>query len=294
MSALLDAFVRAANAGPADGEGVAAALREAAARGREAWPGVECADDVFGAWLGARVAADPLVALAERVRMLRAEDLWLSCACAAGSPAALSEFERVYVPDVRAAAARLGLAADRVEELVTDVRAKLLAPDGTRPPRIAEFAGRGDLHGWVKAVATRAGLDRLRRDTGAGTHAPDARLAEEVSPGDPELDLMRERYREEFRAAFASAFASLSSRERNLLRHQFLDQMSIDEVGTLYRVHRATAARWVARARESLLEAVTKDLASRLKLDPSELQSVIGLARSGVDLSLSRLLRTAQ
>lgn len=294
MSALLDAFVRAVNAVPTEGEGVAAALREAAERGREAWPGVECAGEMFGAWLGARVSVDAEVPLVERLRMLRAEDLWLACACAAGAPAALQAFEQAYVPDVRTAVSRLGLPADRVDEVVTEVRAKLLVSDGTRPPRIAEFAGRGDLHGWVKAVATRAGLDRLRRDTGADTHAPDARLAEEVSPGDPEMDLMRERYREEFRAAFAAAFATLSSRERNLLRHQFLDQMSVDEVGALYRVHRATAARWIARAREALLEAVTKDLASRLAIDPSELQSVIGLARSGVDLSLSRLLRTAQ
>ena len=42
----------------------------------------------------------------------------------------------------------------------------------------------------------------------------------------------------------AEAFAALESRERNLLRYALGDGLSVDAIGTLYRVHRATAARW--------------------------------------------------
>jgi hypothetical protein len=41
---------------------------------------------------------------------------------------------------------------------------------------------------------------------------------------------------------------TLSRRDRNLLRYQYFDHLTVDDIGALHRVHRATAARGVARA----------------------------------------------
>ena len=69
---------------------------------------------------------------------------------------------------------------------------------------------------------------------------------------DPELLHLKQHYREAFRAAFASAMTSLSSEERVLLRQHFIDGLNIDEIAALHHIHRATAARWLAQARETI------------------------------------------
>ena len=44
------------------------------------------------------------------------------------------------------------------------------------------------------------------------------------------------------------------------------------------------------QSRERLLKLTRGELASRLKLDGSELESLLGLVRSRLDLSLNRLM----
>ncbi|MFC1610733.1 transcriptional regulator, partial [Myxococcota bacterium] len=84
--------------------------------------------------------------------------------------------------------------------------------------------------------------------------------------------------------------ASLSAKDRNLLRQSLLDGLSIDQLGAIYRVHRATAARWLAGARERVLKETLSALRQRLKIDEAEFKSLINLVRSQLDLSLARLL----
>ena len=98
------------------------------------------------------------------------------------------------------------------------------------------------------------------------------------------------RYREDFKAAFEEAFASLDAKSRNLLRQSLLDNLSIDQLGAIYRVHRATAARWLASARDQVLEETRSVLRRRLQIDEREFMSLMNLVRSQLDLSLARLL----
>jgi RNA polymerase sigma-70 factor (ECF subfamily) len=48
--------------------------------------------------------------------------------------------------------------------------------------------------------------------------------------------------------------------------------------------------RQVAHARERLLKLTRVELAARMRLEGSELESLLGLVRSRLDLSLNRLL----
>jgi len=58
-------------------------------------------------------------------------------------------------------------------------------------------------------------------------------------------------------------------------------------------IHRATAARRIARAREQLVAATRRELVTRLELEDGELDEIIGLVTSRLDISLGALLKTA-
>jgi RNA polymerase sigma-70 factor (ECF subfamily) len=163
-------------------------------------------------------------------------------------------------------------------------------------PRIAEYGGRGSLTSWVRVAAIRLALDALA-DSGATRPPPDeegAALYDQLHADDPELELIRERHRDDVNAALRDAFAALSAEQRNLLRLSYRDGRSIDEIGALLATPRATVARWIARAREAVLEDARRSLEARLHLTPSELQSLVELLRSQLHLSVSRLLAEDQ
>ena len=107
---------------------------------------------------------------------------------------------------------------------------------------------------------------------------------------DLQLGYLRETYRPDVDAAIRAALESLSVDERALLRYSVVDGWSIDRIAELYGVHRSTAARKVASARDELGTAIRKELAARLAIPPAEVDSVVRLVQSRVDVSLSRLL----
>jgi RNA polymerase sigma-70 factor len=126
----------------------------------------------------------------------------------------------------------------------------LLVGDGS--PKIADYAGRGELVGWLRVTATRKALSLLRKtnreeslDDVLLDHWPD-------TGGDPSEQHLRAKYAAELKRAIHQAFADLEVRQRNLLRQHILDELTIDDLARLYRAHRATCARWVADAREIL------------------------------------------
>jgi len=74
------------------------------------------------------------------------------------------------------------------------------------------------------------------------------------------------------------------------MRPDHLDRLTIDDLARIYGVHRATAARWVAAAHEAVLDGCKRALAERLGLSTSELDSIIALVQSQLDISVHRYL----
>jgi RNA polymerase sigma-70 factor (ECF subfamily) len=72
-----------------------------------------------------------------------------------------------------------------------------------------------------------------------------------------------------------------------------LDELSIDELATIYRVHRATCARWLSDAREQVRKQTRRRLLERLGTPAAELDSFMRYLDSDLELSLPRLLRPA-
>ena len=96
--------------------------------------------------------------------------------------------------------------------------------------------------------------------------------------------LLKREHAGHFKAAFAEAVGAL-------LKQHLLERLSIDQLGALYRLHRATAARRVARARDALLEGTRAALARRLGLRAENLAGVLDLLASRLEVSMERLLR---
>jgi RNA polymerase sigma-70 factor (ECF subfamily) len=224
----------------------------------------------------------------EALAALEAADLHLACACAAGDPRALALFEEV-LGAVRPAVAQLGASAPDVDEVLQRLRLQLLVGP---PPGIAAYAGRGALRAWVRVVAVREAV-RLLRDRGRARSLEDGPLLESLLPDaapDAERELHGRQLRAAFREAFAQAIAGLPARDRLLLRQQVIDDLSIDEIGGLHRVNRATAARWLVKARQRLAADTRRALQARLGTSPAEVRRLLGLYLSRLDASVERLL----
>lgn len=170
-----------------------------------------------------------------------------------------------------------------IDEVAQQVREKLLVEK-----RLAGFTAEGPLGAWLRAVAVRLALNARRP---GAREVPCADLPDQpLADPDPELALLRARHRAAFKTAFEAAMHGLSSRERTLLRLTTLDGLSLASVGQMYGKDASTVSRWLAAAREALLEGTRAALATTLKLDSNGLDSVMRAADSELNVSLARLL----
>jgi RNA polymerase sigma-70 factor, ECF subfamily len=269
-------------------EATGAALVAMIAAARAPHPDVAIDDATFAAFAAARVceAEDLAAALAA----LPAGDVLLACGCAAGDRAAQAAFNGM-LDEVDAAAIAVRAPADTVDEVKQMLRAQLLVARGDRPPAIAGYAGRGSLRAWLRITATRELVRQIKKQL---RDVPlEQAILDEPGEGDPVLERLKAQYRAEFAVSLGEALLDLDARERTLLRLSILDQLGIDEIGAIYAVHRATAARWLVKARGSLVEATQKRLSTRLRLDEGEVTSVIRMIQSRLDVSVERLLDEA-
>ena len=263
------------------------------AEGRSAWPGFALdAVDVVG--FIARQVTDELADAA--LDGLRPADLYLACGCARGLPAAINSFDRDYMREVDIALARMRIGPPRLSDVKQLVRQRLFVGGGTAgvptsAGKIAEYGGRGDLRRWVRSVAVRTCLNDLRKGKREILVDDDQMIAQHaIAADDPEVEYMKRTYASEFKAAFSESLASLGPREQTLLRYHHVDNLNIDEIGAIYRVHRVTAFRWLEKAKEQLVKSTLEILRGRLKLPADELDSVLRMIRSQIHLSIVRQL----
>jgi RNA polymerase sigma-70 factor, ECF subfamily len=263
-------------------------LRDLCLDARAAWPQLKFDEAAFLSHVGRGFKNDRLPA--EDLAHVHAADALLAWRCAERDPIALSELERKWLAHLQPAMRRLekhGLSADDALQLL---RERLLVPKDGRAPKIAQYAGRGSLQSWLKTAALRTAMN-LARDAGAAKASGDEELIAASAPGqDVELDYIQARYRDIFRSAFQDALNHLSKRQRSLLRFQVLNGLSVDQIGGIYKVHRATAARWLAETRELLLHRTRTALSDRLGLETTELDSMMKLFGSRLDLSITGFL----
>jgi RNA polymerase sigma-70 factor (ECF subfamily) len=246
---------------------------------RGTWPGIELDGSAFAAYVRERAAPT-----------LHAADLYLACACARGDKTALAAFDRDHLARVGDFVKRVDPSAAFADEVRQVLRHKLFVRDGESRAKIADYTGRGPLGGWLRIAAIRVARD-LQRGQGRRAHHERGSDGDVRPPSpDPELQLVKGRYAGEFRTAFQTTLESLSAKERSVLSLYFLEGMTTSAIGALYRVEGATVRHWIKQMRAKILEETRRLLSARLELT-GDLDSILKLVESQLDLSISRLLR---
>ncbi|MFZ6177621.1 sigma factor-like helix-turn-helix DNA-binding protein [Nannocystis pusilla] len=271
-----------------------AVLRNRWDEARTPWPGVHIEREAFVAHCQSLLPDEPAAAV-EAVAGLHVVDLYLAYACAVPVDSlAVRLFEDRCLAEGAEALKSIDADPSFADEVRQIVRQRLLVGTEDGGPRLLEYAGRGPLAAWVRITLVRAGLTLRRQRGREQRRLGDLQDAAPASTGDPELDYLRVRYRVEFEQAFRDACGRLPERERAVLRLAVIDGLSVDRIGLVYGVHKATAARWLTRARGLLFEETRRLLTAALGLSPSEFGSLARLVHSQLDVQLSLLLRDPQ
>lgn len=260
------------------------AIADAWRAGRAAWPDLVLEEAAFAAHAA---TLDPSAA------MQYPADVYLAAACLAKDPVAIALFEREVLSAARTSIAAIDASPAFVDEVTQRVRTSLVVGDHGAP-KLLGYAGRGPLRAWVGITGARAALMMLRSQRRAKEVALESdewtAALVTISTNNPELELLKRQCAKAFGEALRDAIGGLEARLRSVLKMSFVDGLSIDEIGAVYAVHRATAARWIERARDEVFEATRRLLAERLALSETELDRMTSLVRSQLDVSLSQLL----
>jgi RNA polymerase sigma-70 factor, ECF subfamily len=234
-----------------------------------------------------RVYRNLLSRMSDHADSTHAADITLARACAEGDRAALGELERRISRDLAGALSRVGLTRAEIDEVGQIVRERLLVARPDRPAKILEYSGRGPLVGWLRAVIVRAGIDLRRQRRSNEISDDEPLLAATAATDDPTIEALRVRYADAFRIAFVDAVRALDADERNALRLNVVDGLNIEQIGTVFGIHRATVARWIAHARETIADETRRLLKERLGLREAEVESLVRLCRSRIDVGPS-------
>lgn len=220
-------------------------------------------------------------------------DLYLAIGLELGAPAALAVFERELLPGIRAALAHACRRSDVVDEIVQRVRVRVLVGDAGARPKIATYTGRGRLYAWLRVTALRM-FTNLARAEGRGDARDELATAAATSLAWPTPDrlLLDARHGPALREALGAALGALAPRERTLLRLHYLEGLALEAIATIYAVNKSTVSRWIAAAREGLLQHALGALRTDAlaPADTEELESLCAYLCGRLDLSLSRLL----
>lgn len=234
------------------------ALLEAYAAGQRVWPNVPLSHPQFCAYL-LRCGEEPRP-------LAHPAELYLCAACALGHQSAYRALEQAYFPPLKLAIQPLLRHRHAVEDVLQDIRGRLLVGN---EPKIASYRGSGSLGGWLRSVAIHAAQDHLRASKLNRQRAQKLVEAQRVNlegqaswtPASDEHALRRD-FIGACQWAWHAAVHSLTSVERKLLHHHFVSGLSIDILGELYGVHRATVARRIRRAADHLSQRVRAALSA--------------------------------
>jgi RNA polymerase sigma-70 factor (ECF subfamily) len=265
-------------------------LAAACARGRAAFKALVLDDLTFAKHLARAIkigGTDP-----RAISTLAIEDLFLACACLVGIEGAAAAFSARHGATIRGTITRMVRGADN-GEVEQQLTAALLVGSVATPARIGSYAGKAPLDRWLGVAAQRAALMWLRENR-TEARARDGAAAEPVAGGhtDPEMAFLKNRYRGDFEQALKESLGRLPERQRTLLRLHLVNGVSTEKIGQMFAVSQPTASRWLAAARETLLDDIKATLGNRLGASSDELASLAGMVASRLDLSLSMLLRS--
>ncbi len=231
---------------------------------------------------------------------LNSNDLCLAVACAKGDDAAWEDFFRDYRSYMLATARTMTQDPSAAEQLADSTFAELYGlreSGGERVSKFSFYSGRGSLRGWLRAVVYQLSADMHRQTSRfVQTEEPEdldrmarASLAPERATN-TEVAFIKERYRVSVADSLGRAIAELEARERLLLVYYYYDEMTLREIGQLFKVHEATISRWLAKVQKRVRKLVEKSLARDHRFNRREVNEAIQLAAEQMDINVRAYL----
>jgi RNA polymerase sigma-70 factor (ECF subfamily) len=225
----------------------------------------------------------------------RLPELALAYAAGRGIEAAVRELTARVEAPLRAAIVRAGYARVIADDATQETMILLLVGGDQRQPTLHSYQGRAPLAAWAKTIGLRlAGqLHAALRD--AEQRGRDAGSEPDLGPVH---DLVASSIRKEMcvavQRAFREAAAALSMFDRELLHAAFVEGESIDQLARRHAIHRATAARWLGKARRALDDALRAALARDLAITETEVSSVLRAVQTSLVLPVEPLAGSPQ
>ena len=194
---------------------------------------------------------------------LRADELALARACAAGSNSAWEIFLTRYREKLYLSALSIAREDSAARELADTLYADLYGTntrDGQRVSKLASYTGRGSLEGWLRTVLAQEYVNRYRRtkrlvsldeesEDGIQFRAPDP---DPAPPADQHVA-----------QATDEALATLSAEDRVVLNAYYLDGRTLAEIARMLGVHESTISRKIDKLAKSLRKQIVAALARR-------------------------------
>jgi RNA polymerase sigma-70 factor, ECF subfamily len=201
--------------------------------------------------------------LNELYTSLRAEELALARACAAGNEHAWEVFLTRYREKLYDIAGYITKESSAARELADSIYAELYGTttrDGQRTSKLASYTGRGSLEGWLRTVMVQEHVNRYRRqrrlvsldeetEEGVQFATPPSEPAIAV---DPRVE-----------AAIDEVLLTLSSEDRFVLASYFLDERTLAEIARTLGVHESTISRKLDKLAKSLRKQILAGLGRR-------------------------------
>jgi RNA polymerase sigma-70 factor (ECF subfamily) len=247
------------------------------AAARQKWPALVLERSILATYLQAR-AID-----GSRLAPEIAEDLYLACACLHDVPQALRIFRDRYGALIASVAHRFNPSPAFADEVIQRLSERLFVRGDD--PKIARYAGKGPLSGFVTTAAQRIAF-RLAQDArrfAGSLSAVDHLLAVD----DQERLVLKERYREIFNRHLSVALRGLDRRDRLILRLNMIEHVSTTKIACMYNVNQSTVSRWIQRAVNQIVETIKKLVFAELGLDTQGMESAFALVRSQLEVGLS-------
>jgi RNA polymerase sigma-70 factor, ECF subfamily len=232
---------------------------------------------------------------------LNVEDLCFALACARGDEAAWDDFMREYRGFLQGVARQLISNETIAEELVETAWAELYGlrgGEGKRSSKFALYSGRGSLKGWLRAVMFQISIDQHRRQSRFVQPEEDTefdRITPAVSPfSESRTSDLGSRYREATQKALQKALTDLEPKMKLMLSYYYYDNLTLKQIGELFRVHEATASRWLQRVQKDIRQSVEKILQRDYKFNSVQIKECLNFAAESEDVDVRSLLAEAE
>jgi RNA polymerase sigma-70 factor (ECF subfamily) len=219
---------------------------------------------------------------------LHVTDLYLACGCLLGETKAIAAFEsQIIAPLAETVIRRRDVRF--ADDIVQELRTRMLMPQANGLPRLAGYHGRGPLARWVNVAAARVAVDLFRSqrpESEDNVAASDAL----VDGHDPEMDLVERHSRLFFEAALREALSTIAVRDATVLRLFYLDDMPLARIAGRYGVSQRSIQNWIVRARKHAFLQTRACLAERLRLAEPQLDDFGPVTTLPIEINLRQIL----